>query len=481
MDEKTVFESQTPASNVPDPIPPAPPAPAPPAPPPIEPDYSDDDGGSRLPSFHISTIIKIAVGLFVVALIFLAFFALILPLFSKKAPGKAELVYWGLWEDRNIVQPIIDDFNKKYPDIKVTYARKDIRQYREKLSTQIANNIGPDIFIFHNSWYPMFSKILLPLSDDVIKKDEFKKSFYPVAQNDLVKNGGIYGIPTSMDTLALYANTDLFKAGGFKVPDNWEDFISVAGSLTVVDETGKIKTSGASLGTYNNVAHSSDIISMLFAQNGANMNDLESTQKAASEALTFYTSFSSGEQRVWDNTLDNSKQAFKEGRVAMYFGYSWDYFDIKSNNPDLNIEIHPVPKIKDNNTSIASYWAAGISSKSKFPSEASLFLKFLTSEESQEKMYSLESKTRLFGELYPRKNLAEKLKGTVAYPFVSQAEKAVSTFFASDTYDDGLNSQANKYLENAVNSMQPGNDSSADTAIENLSKGVSQVLNQYGQ
>ena len=65
------------------------------------------------------------------------------------------------------------------------------------------------------------------------------------------------------------------------------------------------------------------------------------------------------------------------------------------------------------------------------------------------------------------------------YPFVSQGKDATSSFFASGTYDEGLNSKMNKYLEDAVNSML--NSTSAETAVETLSKGVSQVLSEYGQ
>lgn len=475
MDENTVFTSS--ASQASD-IPPQPPEI------PINPEeqyqQSDDPSNRRFPSFSVGSIIKIFLGLFVVAIVLFLIFAIVIPLFSKKSTGKAEITYWGLWEDKNTIAPIIEDFNKKYPDIKVTYLKQDIKNYREKLSTRIANNTGPDVFVFHNSWYPMFSSNLLPLSTDIISKKEFADSFYPVAQKDLIKNGAIYAIPTELDTLALYANTDIFKSAGVKVPDNWEDFLKVASSLTVIDESGKIQTSGAALGTFDNIAHAPDIISMIFSQNGANINNLSSTQKAASEALTFYTSFATGDRRVWDNTLDNSRQAFKEGKVAMYFGYSWDYFEIKANNPNLNIEIHPVPKIKDNKMTSASYWAAGVSSKSNFKKEASLFLKFLTDKETQQKLYSIESRTRAFGEPYARKDLADQLKNSPIYSFVSQGNDAVSTFFASDTYDDGINSQSNAYLGNAVRSMLSSN-SSSETSVSTLAQGVSQVLKQYGQ
>ena len=485
MDENTVFQGSslsnqvpvapTPVGNVPSQEPASPSSDAPQG-------YDSSERG--LPSFHPATIIKIVIGLGVIALIFFLIFAVILPLFSKKPVGNAEIKYWGLWEDKGTIQPIIDDFNKKYPNIKVSYTKQDIKQYREKLSTQISNNTGPDVFLFHNSWYPMFSSILLPLSLQTITKEEFESSFYPVAKKDLVKNGAIYGIPTELDTLALYVNSDIFQAAGAKVPDNWFDFVKVAKSLTVIDQTGKIKTSGAALGTFNNVMHAPDIISMLFVQNKADIYNLSENPKRASDALTWYTDFASGDQRVWDETLSNSMQYFAGGNAAMYFGYSWDYFAIKASNPNLKIEIHPVPKLYNNGTTVASYWAAGVSSKSKYKEASLLFIKFLTSKETQQKLYTLESKTRLFGEPYARKDLADTLRDSVANVFVSQGNNATSSFFAADTYDGdktGFNSQMNNYLEKAVSSILSQNNTSADTAVSVLSQGVSQILKQYGQ
>ncbi len=497
MNENTVFQNpqtQPPAQTpVPSAIPPSPPPVPPPTPPPLQPPSSETplppqdgipegfSGGPGLPSFSASTIIKIVIGLAVLAIILFLIFGVFLPLFSKKSEGKAEITYWGLWEEKSTVQPIIDDFNKKYPNIKVEYIKQDIKQYRKKLSARFENNTGPDVFLFHNTWLPMFSDILSPLPEDVISKKEFESSFYPVAQKDLIKNGAIYGIPTQIDTLALYTNTDIFQSAGASVPQTWEELNNISRTLTVVDETGRIKTSGATLGTFENIAHAPDIISMLFALNGADIKDLSSKPKHSSEALMFYTSFATGDQKVWDAGLDNSKLSFAKGEAAMYFGFSWDYFIIKAINPDINLEIHPIPKVNNVSITVASYWNAGVSSKSKNKKEALLFLKFLTSEETQEKLYSLESKTRLFGQPYARKNSASKLNNSIIAPFVSQADNAVSSFFASDTYDEGLNSQMNAYLKNTINSMISENRTSAETAVSTLSKGVSQVLSQYGQ
>ena len=468
MDENTIFQNsqntQVPQDQVPQP------------PAPVE-SYPQNEGGSPL-----GTIIKIVIGLAVIGIIIFLIISFVIPLFKKGSNGKAELTYWGLWEDSNIIQPIIEDFRKQYPDITINYAKQDVKQYRQKLSARMKNNTGPDIFTFHNTWLPVLSDVLLPLPNDIMTKNEFKNSFYSVIDKDLTKNGAIYGIPMGIDTLALYINTEIFKVAGVTLPNNWEDFRKIAMSLTVIDEAGKIKTAGAALGAYDNVTHAPDIVSLLFIQNGADMKNLTSTLGRSSDTLNFYTSFAIGDQKVWDSSLDPSILAFSKGNLAMYFGYSWDYFIIKAMNPDITFEIYPVPHVSGVNTTVASYWAQGVSAKSKHQKEALLFLKFLAKAETAEKLFTLASKTRVFGEPYARKDLESKLKdNSVVYPFVSQANDAQSSFFASDTYDEGLNSQMNTYLGNAIRSIISNNNTSPETAVSTLAQGVSQVLKQYGQ
>src|SRR3989344_9174018 len=133
------------------------------------------------------------------------------------------------------------------------------------------------------------------------------------------------------------------------------------------------------MGTFSNITHAPNIISMLFVQNGVNLNDLGSNLQAVSDALRFYSSFALPTGNVWDDTLDQSDKAFASGSLAMYFGYSSDFFTIKSINPNLAFDIYPVPSLPGQNITIASYWAEGISSKSKYRKEAMLFVQYLTS------------------------------------------------------------------------------------------------------
>ena len=128
---------------------------------------------------------------------------------------------------------------------------------------------------------------------------------------------------------------------------------------------------------------------------------------------------------------------------------------------------------------VASYWVEGVSQKSKYQKEAFEFMKFLSEKQTQQKLYSEAVKTRFFGEPYSIVSLANSVgDNPLVFPFLEQAEGAQSSYFVSDTFDNGLDTRLNSYLGDAVRSILKGN--STESAIETLSNGAIQIYQQYG-
>jgi len=461
MDDTTIFRGENP------------PAQQPVNPPPPPPSYYQEEergeGGSK-----VSAVIKLLLGLLVVSIVFFLIFIFVLPNFGTKEE-KLTLNYWGLFENEEIMNNLISDFEKENPNIDVVYERQDIKQYREKLTTRIANGTGPDIFRFHNTWVTQLSDTLLPLPSDVMSVSEFKKVFYPVAQQDLVKSGAVLGVPLEIDTLALYINSDHIKAQGLTPPVAWTDFINVSRNLTVKDQNARIITAGAGIGTYDNINYAPDLISLLLVQNGVPLYNISQEKAKAADAINFYTSFSTLEGNVWDQTLDSSLLSFSKGNLAMYFGYLRDFFTIKELNSNLLFEIAPVPQLPERKLNIASYWVEGASVKSKNQKESLLFLTFLSKKETQDKLYKLQIQNRGIGQIPARSDLGDSLANdSLTLLFAAQAKDAASTFFVDGTFDNGLNSQMNSYLAEAINSILGG--ASSDTALDTLIQKVTEGL-----
>ncbi|RPJ69004.1 MAG: extracellular solute-binding protein, partial [Alphaproteobacteria bacterium] len=324
----------------------------------------------------------------------------------------------------------------------------------------------------------MFKNDLATVPGNVYDISSFKRIFYPVAQKDLVSANKIYGIPLEIDTLALYINQDIFDEGGMTAPTSWpQEFLDVARNLTV-RSGDRIVRAGAAIGNAGNVSHWQDILALMMLQNGVDLKNPSGT--LAEDSMNFYTGFQTVD-RVWDETQDESKLAFAKGNLAMYFGYSWDYFDIKAINPNLNFKIVSVPQLPGGNVNYASYWVEGVGKKSKNQSVAWDFLKFISSRDELAELYEAEAKLRGFGEPYGRVDMAELLESDpIVSVFVNQAKTAQSWYLSSLTWDGdtGINSRIGTYFSDAINLSKSGTETK--TALETTAKGVNQVLATYG-
>jgi len=424
-------------------------------------------------------------GILFIFLVAFLVFKFLLPGIQK--PKEITLTYWGLWEPEPVMNSVIAEWEKNHPQIKIKYFQQNHREYRERLQSALAREEGPDIFRFHLTWVPMLKNELEPLQASVMNSSTYEQSFYPVVLENLRAGANYLGIPLMVDTLALFYNEDIFLAAGKSPPTTWEELRAVASELTVKDESGRIQTAGVALGASANVDHWSDILGLMMLQNGADLTNpaacsIQGEEEAClgADALTFFTVFKNVD-RVWDETLPSSTQAFAAGKLAMYFGPSWRVFDIKALNPNLNFKIIPVPQLPGDRQKVswANFWVEGVAKRSKYKDEAWEFLKFLSLPDTLEKLYQAESNLRLFGEIYPRKEMAEKLKtNPLVAPFVEQMPQAKTWYLCSFTWDNGINDRMIKYFEDAVNAVNEGK--TAKEALTTTAQGVSQLLSQYG-
>lgn len=397
--------------------------------------------------------------------------------------ASGEVVWWGLWEEDSVVNPLIEEFQRENPNAKIVYRKQSPQDYRERLINSLARGEGPDIFRVHNSWAPMFRSELDRLPADVMSPADFAQTFYPVAVSDLTTNNGIVGIPLEYDGLTLFINEDIFTANGKTPPTNWDEVRVVARELTKIDEAGVITQAGIAMGRTENVDHWQEILALLMLQNGVNLNN--PTGPLAEGALDFFTIFSKSD-RVWDATLPPSTVYFSTGNLAMYIAPSWRAFEISQMNPNLKFKTVPIPQLaKEGSTSpdvtYATYWVESVWSRSKNKETAWKFLAFLAKKETLEKFYKNASLLRGFGEPYPRVEMTGLLSShPVLGSLISEAPNAQSWFLASRTFDGptGINSQIGKYFEDAVNSVNDGG--STENALVTVAAGVVQVLGQYG-
>ncbi|MBI4130166.1 sugar ABC transporter substrate-binding protein [Candidatus Roizmanbacteria bacterium] len=397
---------------------------------------------------------------------------------SDTPEGSVTMTYWGLWEEEAVIKPIIDEYKRAHPNVTIEYKLQSLIQYRERLAAALERGEGPDIFRFHNTWVPMLRSVLAPVPQDVLSPAQIQDTYYPVVQRDLYVNNKFYGIPLEIDGLVLYYNKDLLTEKGVSTPRTWNEFEEAAQALTVKDGFGAITTAGAAMGTAENVEHFSDILGLLLFQNGTDFSLL--TSDPAEQALTYYTLFAQPPNNVWDAQQDNSIVAFAGGKVAFMFAPSWQVFAIESLNPSLHYGVAGVPQLPGATpVSWATYWVEGVSAKSIHQNEAFAFLQYISSKETLAKLYTEISKTRKFGEPYPRLDMAGELSTHEQLgPVIVQAPQMRSWYLASRTQDNGINDKIINYFKDAVNAVEKG--SSPRGALDTAARGVEQVLKEYG-
>jgi multiple sugar transport system substrate-binding protein len=264
---------------------------------------------------------------------------------------------------------------------------------------------------------PETTTLAYPVTQGTVKKEtvaelrttsslslkELKDNFVDVVSHDvLLEDGKIYGLPLSVDTLAMYYNKDLFNNAGIsQTPRYWnKEFLQAVKNLTKQDPKKGLVQSGAALGGSSNINRFSDILSVLMMQNGAVLLDdnhqvvfnlvptalKDSGYNPGLEALRFYTDFSNPakESYSWNNELPTSLDMFISGNLAIMFSYSYDLETIKAQAPKLNFSVAKLPQIEGNpptNINFANYWIEAVSKKSPYQNEAWDFIQFMVKEE----------------------------------------------------------------------------------------------------
>ncbi len=402
-------------------------------------------------------------------------------LFKGGPAEKITLTYWGLWEEKEVYDGVIAEYQKKNPNVTIKYEKMAPADYRDRLLARSKIGTGPDIFRFHNTWIPEIQEVVAPIPQEIMTNEQFEQTFYPIHQKDLKVGDSYYGIPLMIDALVLIYNETLLKQAGLVNPPNvWvgeNDVESAISKLTVRASDDKIITSGMAIGTANNIDHFGEIFAILLILNGGDLKKLD--QPEAAEALELYRKFA--EQNYWNDQMTNSVASFIEGKTAMIFGPTWHVINIKSQNPDIKVKVAAPPKgLNGSVFSISNYWVEGVNKFSKNQEESWKFLKYLSEKETMTKIYEQQAKLRPFGNAYSRRDLAENLKDNeYLSPVIALAsnDKLVSLPVIDRTQDKGLNDSILQYLKNAINETING--VSYSEALKTAKTGIDTVLQQY--
>jgi len=296
---------------------------------------------------------------------------------------------WGSETEINIIKPLIKDFEKLHPDIKVELIHIP-QNYFQKIHMLVAANLVPDVIFINNLNLPVYASgnIFMDLNSYIKKSDKLKlDDYFPESIKTMSYKNKLLAIPRDISNIVLYYNKDLFDRYKVNYPkENWtqKGFLETAKKLTVYsNENSKIELFGISLETKPVYW-----LPFIWSSGGKLFNQ---DNKAfcldnfdSCNALQFYAdlrnkyhvapkSFESG-----NNTM---AQLFIQQKSAMYISGRWNVPKFRE-DLKFNWDIAQLPQGQKGsiNSIDGSGWA--ISSSTKHPKEAWMLIEYLASKNS---------------------------------------------------------------------------------------------------
>jgi ABC-type glycerol-3-phosphate transport system substrate-binding protein len=429
--------------------------------------------------------------------------------------AKVSLVYYKLFDDEDVITPLIQQYTTQHPNVEITYRKfTDPVEYENLIINELAEGEGPDIFSAPNYWFLRNAKKISPMPTTKMSPAQFEETFVSVAKNDLVLRDAadgkdkVFGIPLTVDTLALYYNRGTYED---KIPsrgrpaETWEGLKDDVFKLSKKDQSfERFELAGIAMGRSDNIARAVDILYMLMLQYKINFynDNVSQAQFAkqssitatgvslnpATEALKLYTSFAlpANKNYSWNQYLADPKSSTKEmdtfarGKVAMIFGYSYLYQQILSQVKDLkskgvqtideqNIRISAVPQVNDPTTStekrvaFANYYAETVSRTSANPDVAWDFLLFISSKDnlkfynekthnptSRRDMIDDQTKDPIYGVFAQQIGYAESFPIYDAARYSQIFSAAIDAVLATQSAQDAI-----RTAETAINTILP--------------------------
>ncbi len=274
------------------------------------------------------------------------------------------VLIWGTLDQAPFEQVISSMAEDDRRLAQVAYERHDARNFYNDLANAIASGRGPDLILISQEYLVQHADKVLPIPYEDLPRRTFEDSFIDEGSLFLTDQG-VLGIPIAVDPLVMYWNKDMVAAAGYALaPQYWDELFTLAERITKRDDANNIQKSVIAFGEYQNVAHAKDILAALILQAGGEITyrdsqgrivpslastNAEKTQQPAQSALRFYTEFanpSKSKTYSWNRSLPNSRDAFAAGDVALYIGFASELGLLRSQNPNLNLGVAPIPQIR---------------------------------------------------------------------------------------------------------------------------------------
>ena len=169
---------------------------------------------------------------------------------------EAELVWWGWTPGSPVNESFIEEFNKTYPDIKVTWKQVSIDDYDATIKPALAYGEGVDIYECSagsaNGGIEVFASQALDLTEALKAAvgDDYADKISETSLTTMTVNGELKALGVGTVYAGnLWINKDLFDKYGVAIPTNMEEWKA---AVKTFEDNGLIGfVQGAGQGAFN--------------------------------------------------------------------------------------------------------------------------------------------------------------------------------------------------------------------------------------
>lgn len=305
---------------------------------------------------------------------------------SENNDAQTTLTFFGYkYETINVqaIENALHDYMDLQPDISISYEGIKGTQYYDILQKRIDTGHSDDIFMVDQATVLALNEdhILADLSD-LSTIDHFSK----LAKSQMLADGVVNYVPTSISAFGLYCNEDLLAAHNQHIPQNLDEFLAVCDYFSEQGITPIIANNDISLKTIVLAKGLFDVYQqehpslILDAMNRGEI-DLAQQLQPGFELVQLMI-----DRRYIDPqaTLETEKTkddllAFAKGETPFMLTGAWASPRLRDLDPAFTFSIHPYPILKDGSVMVINIdTRLSINANGEHVQEAKDFVEYLT-------------------------------------------------------------------------------------------------------
>lgn len=136
-------------------------------------------------------------------------------------------------------EQMVASFQEEHPDVKIDATIFNYPEYLVDLQTRASSKTFPDLVgLQPGAMTQQYRNNLLPLQDCAVKTwgEDWQSKFYPIGIEQARAGNpegdeNFYSLPILVQTVNLWANTELFEKAGQQIPETWDELKAVVDAM----------------------------------------------------------------------------------------------------------------------------------------------------------------------------------------------------------------------------------------------------------